>query len=295
MDPSLRIRTLARLKQSMPDLSRSLQQAAKYVIDNPSDFGLDSIRDTAAKSGVSTYTLVRLAEWSGFQGFDEFRHPFRQALVSAAAGGDPPDWMHSLRQSGESGGVQADAAENAVAIVQRSLRQIRPDQLDRVVTLLTQAPAVYLTAIRASFGLAYYLHYVGRMALPRMQLIPRQMGSAIDELHMAQPGEVLLAITFTPYSRETIEACAFARRKGLKLIMISDSDIVSPDFQADETLIASVLSTHDFGCYSGAMAVIETLIAALVDRGGAAARDRIASYDQLRQERQDYWSAAKKR
>ena len=105
----------------------------------------------------------------------------------------------------------------------------------------------------------------------------------------------MIAITFTPYSRETIEACAFARRKGMKLILISDSEIVSPDFSADETLIASVLSTYHFGSYAGAMALIETLIAMLVARGGAEAQDRIASYEQLRSDNQAYWVAQKKR
>lgn len=119
------------------------------------------------------------------------------------------------------------------------------------------------------------------------------MNSAIDELQSAEPGDVVIAITFTPYSRETIEACIFAQRKGLKLIVISDSEIVSPDFSADETLIASALSTYHFGCYAGAMALIETLIAMLVAKGGKAAQARITSYETLRKDSQAYWTAKK--
>jgi DNA-binding MurR/RpiR family transcriptional regulator len=143
--------------------------------------------------------------------------------------------------------------------------------------------------------MAYYLHYVGRMALPTMELIPRHMGNAIDELHLAGPEDVLIAITFTPYSRETIDACRFARQKGLKLILISDSELVFPDFSADETLTVSVLSTHHFGSYAGAMAVIETLISILVAEGGETARTRITSYEKLRHEGHAYWAATKKR
>lgn len=132
------------------------------------------------------------------------------------------------------------------------------------------------------------------MALPSLQLIPRHMNNPIDELHLAAPGDVMIAITFTPYSRETIEACAFAKRKGLRLVIISDSEIVSPDFSAEETLIASVLSTYHFGCYAGAMALIETLIALLVERGGEAAQTRISSYENLRKDSQAYWEQTKK-
>ncbi|TMV77804.1 MurR/RpiR family transcriptional regulator [Thioclava sp. BHET1] len=295
VDPILKNRVNSDIKDALPDLSRGLHKAAKYVIDHPSDFGLDSIRETARKSGVSTYTLVRLAERLGFASYDELREPFRHALVSEAASVARPEWAESVKEAGPLGEVQARAAVNTLAIVQRSLERQGPDQMQRVVELLLSARTVYVTAVRASYAMAYYLHYVGRMALPTLQLIPRHMNSAIDELNAAGEGDVIIAITFTPYSRETIAACQFARRKGLKLILISDSEIVAPDFSADETLIASVLSTHHFGCYAGAMAVIETLIALLVARGGEASRQRIKSYEDLRQESQAYWVAQKKR
>ncbi|WP_229809098.1 MurR/RpiR family transcriptional regulator [Salinicola rhizosphaerae] len=265
---------------------------AKYIIDHPSDFGLDPVRETARKAGVSTYTLIRLAERMGFSTFDELREPFRHALVSTT-GGDQPLWMESLEEAGGLGRIQAEASRNTLSIVQRSLEHLDPARLQRVIDLLLNAEAVYLTAVRASYAMAFYLHYVGRMALPSLQLIPRHMNSAIDDLHTAREGDVMIAITLTPYSRETIEACQFARRKGLKLVLISDSEIVSPDFRADETLVASVLSTHHFGCYAGMMAVIETLLAMLVAQGGEAAQGRIQSYETLRQENNAYWVAPK--
>jgi len=293
MDPTLRTRIISELKTTLPTLPKGLRTVAKYVIDNPSDFGLDSIRETARKSGVSTYTLVRLAERLGFGGYDELREPFRNALVSASAHVAQPEWVERLREQGARGERQAEVSLNTLAIMQRSLERQTVDQMERVAAMLLEARAVYLTAVRASYSLAYYLHYVGRMALPGLQLIPRHMNSAIDELHSAQEGDVMIAITFTPYSRETIEACMFALRKGMKLILISDSEIISPEFNADETLIASTLSTHHFSSYSGAMAVIELLIAMLVDKGGDTARARIKSYEDLRNETQAYWVAKK--
>ncbi|MER9191605.1 MurR/RpiR family transcriptional regulator [Mesorhizobium australicum] len=295
MDPTLKTRIISDLKDRLGNFPGRLRTASKYIVDHPSDFGLDSIRETARKVGVSTYTLVRLAERLGFSRYDDLREPFRHALVSASAGLDHPEWIERLKESGEFGQVQAGASMNALAIVHRSLELQTPEQFQRVVTMLLEARAVYITAVRASYSMAYYLHYVGRMALPTLQLIPRHMNSAIDELHSAGECDVMIAITFTPYSRETIEACKFARRKGLRLILISDSELVSPDLSADETIIVSVLSTHHFGCYAGSMAVLDTLIALLVAQGGEAAKARIKSYEDLRRENQVYWVAQKKR
>ncbi|RWN61098.1 MAG: MurR/RpiR family transcriptional regulator [Mesorhizobium sp.] len=293
MDPTLKTRITSQLKEDLPTLPRGLRTVAKYIVDNPSDFGLDAIRETARKAGVSTYTLVRLAERLGFSGYNELREPFRHALVSASPGVEQPEWIERLRENGALGEVQADASLNALAIVQRSLERQLPEQMHRVVTMLLEARTVYLTAARASYSVAYYLHYVGRMALPTLQLVPRHMNSAMDELHTASEDDVMIAITFTPYSRETIDACKFAHRKGVKLVLLSDSEIVSSDFSADETIIVSVLSTHHFCCYAGATAVVDTLIALLVSYGGDTAKVRIKSYEDLRRDNQAFWVAQK--
>lgn len=294
MDPTQKNRTISKLKEEVPTLSPRLKTVAKYIVDNGADFGLDSIRETARKCGVSTYTLVRMARRLGFDGYEEMREPFRQALVSSSVIVDQSEWVEALRACGDIGETQADAGLNSIALVQRSLERQTSEQMTRVANLLLGANNVYLTAVRASYAMAYYFHYVGRMALPTLQLIPRHMSSAIDDLNYATAGDVMIAITFSPYSRETIEACKVAHERGVKIILISDSDVVSSEFSPQETLIVSVLSTHHFGCYVGAMAILENLLAVLVRLGGEEATNRIKSYEDLRRSKDTYWVTGKK-
>jgi DNA-binding MurR/RpiR family transcriptional regulator len=294
MDPTLKSKTISMLKDVLPNLTPRLQLVAKYIVDHPADFGLDPIRETARKSGVSTFTLVRMAEKLGFDGFEELREPFRHALVSGGQVTEFPDWVDTQRNRGPTGFAHADAAVNSVNVVRRSIERQSTDQMHRVVEMLLGARNTYLTAVRASYGLAYYFHYVARMALPSLQLIPRHMNSAIDELNDADENDVLVAITFTPYSKETIEACEFAKKRGVKLIILSDSEVISAEFTPDENLIASVISTHHFGCYAGAMAVMENLLALLVQAGGNDAKQRIKNYEDLRLSHDAYWGPRKK-
>lgn len=293
MDPTLKTKTIDALKREAGQMAPRLKLVAKYIIDHPLDFGLDSIRETARKCGVSTYTLVRLAEQMGFAGYEELREPFRHALVSSTHMAERPAWIDSMRSAGALGQVQADAALNSMAIVQRSLERLSPEQLERAVSLMLGARTVFLTSVRSTYALAYYLHYIGRMALPSMELIPRHMNSAIDDLSDADERDVLIALTFTPYSREVIEACKFAQRRGTKIILISDFDVISSEFQPEITLIASIISTHHFGCYAGAMAVLDVLLAGLVEKGGKSARARIEGYESLRRQNNAYWVSKK--
>ncbi|WP_341863603.1 MurR/RpiR family transcriptional regulator [Gymnodinialimonas sp. 57CJ19] len=292
MDPTLKSRLLSEIKQQAPTLSPRLRLAAKYVADHQADFGLDPIRETARKAGVSTFTMVRLAKLLGFDRFDDLREPFRHALVSTTDHAEAQDWLERWREAESP--TPAEAAANSMAVVDRSLQRQNPEKLQEAVRMLLEADTVYLTAMRASYGLAYHFHYVARMALQSMELVPRHMSTAIDELNDAGPGDVLMAITFTPYSRETIEAAAFAKTKGARLIMITDSEIMAPGLEPDLTLLVSTLSTHHFACTSGAMALMETLLAMVFTDGGPDVRERITAYEDLRTAHSAYWSNPKK-
>lgn len=294
MDPTRKTRTITMLKRDFAEYSPRMKQVAKYILDNQADFGLDAIRETARKSGVSTYTLVRMAERLGYDSYEALREPFRHALVSSSENVGETQWLEDLAESGETGQVQSEAARNSLSIVQRSLERQSPELLEQAVDAMLEAENVYVTAVRASYAMAYYFHYVGRMALTSMQLIPRHMNSAIDELNNAQPGDVIIAITITPYSRETVEACKFAQEKGVTLVLITDSDIVTPELTPEFVLVVSSVSTHHFGCYSGMVAVLEGMLSLLMNRGGDAAEDRITSYEQLRGAHNAYWVVQKK-
>ena len=294
MDPTLKSKIETRLKKATQEFSPRMRLVAKYILDHPAEFGLQPVRISASRIGVSTYTLVRVAKALGFETFDELRAPFRHALVAAAPNNGDPGWIDAQREAGGSGEILAAAGANALSIVQNSLRRQVPDEIDRVVSLMLDSTRVYVTASRASYALAYYFHYVGRMALPALQLVPRHMNSAVDELNEGEPGDLLFAVLTDPYSRETVEACEFAQHRGMRLILLSDSDVITPSLDPDQVLVGSTLSTHHFACYAGLMSVVETLLAALVSEAGEVGRARIKSYEALRRTQAAYWNAQKK-
>jgi DNA-binding MurR/RpiR family transcriptional regulator len=92
-----------------------------------------------------------------------------------------------------------------VSIVANFLERQSVEELEQIVDKLVQANTVFLTAVRSSYAVGYYLRYVGRMALPTLQLFPRHQNSALGDLNDAKEGNVLIAITVTRYSRETVE------------------------------------------------------------------------------------------
>ena len=67
-------------------LSRSYQQIARFVTQNPNDVALHSVNAIAQKCGVHASSLVRFAQIFGFRGFKELQSIFQTRLATAAPG-----------------------------------------------------------------------------------------------------------------------------------------------------------------------------------------------------------------
>lgn len=285
MDSTTQSRIKARLINEIDAMPPLLQQVAKYITDNPSDFGLDTIRKSADRIGVSPNTLVRMATYLDFESFDALREPFRQSLVTGAGKTLDPDWIsrHQLDED------HASALRNEINIVDRSLHFMTPELLGEVARNLIGADHVYVTATRSTYALAHYFQYIGRMAMPGMQLVPRHMGNAIEDMAELLERDVLFAMTFRPYSAETIHAMRYANTRGANVVLLTDSELIAPNIKVAHLLQVTTQSTHHFGCYAGAMAVLDCLLAHLFKAGGNTAASRITQYEDMRQDSGAYW------
>ena len=56
------VQVLQYLTESLPNLTPELQKTAAYVLENPNEIGVSSIREIAAKAKVKPNSLVRMAE-----------------------------------------------------------------------------------------------------------------------------------------------------------------------------------------------------------------------------------------
>ncbi len=282
-----------RLRCDIDALPQQMQAAAKYIIDHPGDFGLDPIRVTANKIGVSSNVLVRLAQRLGFDSYDAFRKPFRQTLVTDREDRLGQDWLQRMQAADAFSAAQAGYVQNELNVVSRSLRLMEPAKVERAIDLMLGANRCFITATRASYALAYYFHYAGRMAHPGFQLIPRHMGTAIDDLLDADQTDCLFALTVYPYSSDTIQSIRFARDRGTKIILLSDSEVIAPGVTPHVVLPISTRTQHHLSSFSGAMAVLECLLGHLFAAGGLAARERVDRYQKAREDTGAYWQPSK--
>ena len=125
------ITILDRLADELSKLTPEARKAATYVLENPRDVGVSTVREIAEAANVKPNTVVRMARQVGFDGYEDFREPFREAIRRGAA--DFPDrarWLQDVRKSGDLGGLYADMVRDVLTNIEETFADISTDKLE---------------------------------------------------------------------------------------------------------------------------------------------------------------------
>lgn len=284
---------LDRLSDDYGALSPQLKRAAKYILDNPTEVGIRSMRQLASEAVVPPSTMTRLSRALAFDSFEAFRQPFREALRSKA--GSYQARARDLQQiaGADSGGsLFSDLTAANLAALDELRNNLDTAVLDAVAEQLIEAERVFVLGLRGCYSLAHYLYYVGRMALPRLQLLGAQAGQLIDEMSDIGPSDSMFAIAFSPYTGETVKAARFASDRGATVIVLTDSRAAPIVPGAAHVLLAPTASPQFFPSAVSAVALLEALIACVVAHGGRQVIDNIAGNGRVLEAFGVYWDDA---
>ncbi|MBI6549656.1 MurR/RpiR family transcriptional regulator [Xenorhabdus lircayensis] len=257
------------------ELSKRLQQVARYILDNTNSVAFDTVAVIAKEADVPPSTLIRFANAFNFSGFNEMKQLFRMNLVEETASYTdrarlfkeldsdhqiPEDPQHILQEFAHS---------NAQAMQQLAARTPAED-LNNAVNLLANANNIYIIGLRRSFSVASYLTYALSHLECRPLLIDGLGGMFREQMNMIGPKDVVVSISFTPYAEETVMVSEKAAQAGAKQIVITDSQISPLASFSDVCFVVKEAQVDAFRSQSATLCLVQSLTVALAYRQGNA-------------------------
>ena len=253
-----------RLALITDDLPRRLRQCADYIAANTDRIAVSTVADLAAGADVPPSALMRFCQILGFSGFSEMQKLFRDAYAPGW-----PDYSTRLKnlKEGGAGSPQAllgefiEAGRMSLEALAKSADEVA---LTQAVQMLARADTVHVVGLRRAFPVATYLAYVfEKMDVPAM--LHDGVGK-LDHRHALRPNDAVLAITFAPYSEETIALAQDARDRGLSVVALTDR-LTSPLARTAHAILT--VPEVDFGAFRSLSATIAMAITLAVAVGSA--------------------------
>jgi len=256
---------LASVVAGFDQLTPQVRKAAAYVLENPNDVSVCSIREIADAANVKPNTLVRLAQSIGFDGYDDFRMPFREEVRRGAVNfPDRVRWLQSIGRSGKLGGVYRDMVSAAIGNLEETFGGIDEATLSSAAKAIWKSRQIFTLGVGVNNSNAQNFTYLASTGMVQFLAIPRPGSTPIDDLAWADQRDVLIAMTCKPYRVEVVNAVQSARDQGVQIIAISDSPASPVIVGADHAFVVAVDTPQFFPSSVSMIALLETLLSFVI-------------------------------
>lgn len=274
---------LERLTDEWEALTPEAQKAARYVLENPNDVGVSTVREIAEAAKVKPNTFVRMARQVGFEGYEDFRAPFRDAIRQGTVSfPDRARWLQDIRKSGDLGGLYADMAEATIRNVEDTFAGIDAETMKVAAEAIWASRQVFTLGVGVNNANARNFTYLASTGMTQFHAIPRPGSTAVDDLAWADKRDVLIAMSMRPYRTEVIAALEVAREQGMTIIGLSDSPASPIIRAADHGFVVAVDTPQFFPSSVSAIALLETLLSFVIAVASEEIVERVEKFHQRR-------------
>lgn len=259
-----------RIQGDIPKLSPQFKAIAKYVLGRTEYIFRERILDVALKCGTQPSAVVRFAKRYGFNGFHDFKLAF---VVDGHA--NHRNHTYEYQQRITSANLRLDASIDqstaaAFEFIDRACEDIKLLRRDsnfsdmrEAVSALANANVIWIVGAGRSFPVASYLAYALQNLDKPIQLVQFTGGMHTGQLRGIRSNDAMIAISFAPYSEETVLATLAARTVGAAVVCMTDS-LSSPLVGESTThLLVQESNLHGFRAVTNAITLAQALFLAL--------------------------------
>lgn len=244
-------------------LPKRMQQCADHVAANLDRIAVSTVAEMAAGADVPPSAFMRFCQIMGFSGYSDLQRLFREAYAPGF-----PDYATRLANlksgTGGAGRLLAEFVEAGRMSLEGLAKSVDEAALAQAVAVLSQAGVIHVMGVRRAFPVASYLAYVfEKMSVPA---ILHDGAGKLDQRHALRSGDAVLAISFAPYSEETLSLAADARSRGLAVVALTDT-LSSPLARVSDAVLT--VQEVDFGAFRSLSATIAMAITLAVAVGTA--------------------------
>jgi DNA-binding MurR/RpiR family transcriptional regulator len=253
-------------------LSQVLQQIARYVENHRDQLALLRVQDVARNADVQPSAVVRFAKHFGFSGYSAMRALFRADMAAQIK--QNKNYQVRIRElvqhsnhrltPGEITQSYIGAAVEGMQSLQKQMAHV--NDIAAAVELLVHAAGIWVAGTNRAFPVASYLAYALQQTDKPVHWVAAIGAMHSAELRALRAQDVLIAISFAPYGKETLAAIDTAVQRGAKVLVFTDTHLSPLAKKADVSLVIPESAVFGFRSLTNTLVVAQSLFVALAYR-----------------------------
>ena len=210
----------AKLISHRDSLTPSERQLLTTLLDDYPIVGLGSITELANAAGVSTTTVVRLLNKTGYAGFPQFQAALRQELKEMISNpiAKRDLWKADIPEEH----ILSQYSRQGLNNLKRSLDDLNPDEFDAFCAILCDLNrSIYIIGGRITGTIAEYFYMHLQMIRPNVRLV-RNSGSWPHTLLDLTQDDLVIAFDVRRYENTTLQMTQMCHDRGAQICLFTD-------------------------------------------------------------------------
>jgi len=213
------------LLQNKNSLTLSQQRVMKYIMNNYEDALFLTASRLAQRANVSEATVVRLAQNLGFDGYPAMQRLLREDLQDRLS--TVTRLKKVVSHVRDEGDVLTKVLQEDIQNLSRTLRDISIETFRQAVEEIEAAKRIFVAGFRGAHAPALTLVIYLRFFKEQTQLLVPGYGDVWDVIYGVNSEDLVIGISVPRYTHLTLEIVQYARERGARVGVITDS-LVSP-------------------------------------------------------------------
>lgn len=215
------VHLLHTIEERMPTFSKGQKRIATYILHNFDTAAFMTAGKLGKETAVSESTVVRFAAELGFEGYPGMQKALQEMVKSKLTS------VQRIKVSS----TQLDGQDILSSVLHMETENIRKanalpaEDFEKTVSKLLQARHIYIIGVRSSMFLAGYINFYLNKLFPNVTLVQSNVaGEIYEQLMRLGKGDILLAVCYPRYSKETVSVAKFASARGAEIVALTDSE-----------------------------------------------------------------------
>lgn len=276
-----------RIVRVYPDLSPKKRRVADFVLKDYKRLFLMTAKELARSCEVSEPTVMRFAMDLGFSGYVEFEKFIKGLLhIELTA-------VERLKRTDLKVGDDSPLhryCNNAMANLEAMMGSVTALEQRRLAKALARASSVTVVGFRASTPLAQYFGYLLKKVRANVCLGTAYCSELLDHIAVAPEPQVVMAIAFPRYPRQTIETMEYAKAMGATVLGLSDAHTSPIVTRSDQYVVIDVEGISFIDPLEHIMTYLASLVHEIAFLDQTATTDRLNRLEEGLRERSEYYT-----
>lgn len=225
-----------RIQNNMSGFSKGQRLIAKYIMEHYDKVAFMTAARLGATVGVSESTVVRFAMEIGYSGYPELQRAMQEMIRNKLTSVQRMEV--TANRIGENDILDSVFSQD-MEIIRRTMEETSHENFYRAADAIAGARKIYVLGARSSLALATFLSYYLHLLFENVLLVQATSeGEIFEQMIRIDENDVVIGISFPRYSRKAVKAMDFARKRGAKVVAITDSALSPLAEAADYLLLA---------------------------------------------------------